>query len=172
MYLHRHAVRAVLGPVLKESQLLHETCNNIEDKSQSFHQKSASRTGALASACSTSMFAIKTKGNIDVHTDTIEPNGVVMSVVVKDVHKLAQFYNLLEADNIKGELALWHQRQEVEIQNVGDESTDQNNNITMTSEDLLQPGHVVKERWKVTLTKMHDPTTAPITKGAAVAQAS
>ncbi|XP_046980301.1 tau-tubulin kinase homolog Asator isoform X5 [Schistocerca americana] len=32
---------------------------------------------------------------------------------------------------------------------VGDESTDQNNNITMTSEDLLQPGHVVKERWKV-----------------------
>lgn len=30
-----------------------------------------------------------------------------------------------------------------------DESTDQNNNITMTSEDLLQPGHVVKERWKV-----------------------
>ncbi|XP_031331385.1 tau-tubulin kinase homolog Asator isoform X2 [Photinus pyralis] len=29
------------------------------------------------------------------------------------------------------------------------ESTDQNNNITMTSEDLLQPGHVVKERWKV-----------------------
>lgn len=31
----------------------------------------------------------------------------------------------------------------------GDESTDQNNNITMTSEDLLQPGHVVKERWKV-----------------------
>nr|CAD7200360.1 unnamed protein product [Timema douglasi] len=40
-------------------------------------------------------------------------------------------------------------RQEVEIQNVGDESTDQNNNITMTSEDLLQPGHVVKERWKV-----------------------
>ncbi|CAH0549592.1 unnamed protein product [Brassicogethes aeneus] len=28
-------------------------------------------------------------------------------------------------------------------------STDQNNNITMTSEDLLQPGHVVKERWKV-----------------------
>ncbi|CAL4064099.1 unnamed protein product, partial [Meganyctiphanes norvegica] len=24
-----------------------------------------------------------------------------------------------------------------------------NNNITMTSEDLLQPGHVVKERWKV-----------------------
>ncbi|XP_015172163.1 PREDICTED: uncharacterized protein LOC107064249 isoform X1 [Polistes dominula] len=33
--------------------------------------------------------------------------------------------------------------------NIGDESTDQNNNITMTSEDLLQPGHVVKERWKV-----------------------
>lgn len=33
--------------------------------------------------------------------------------------------------------------------NVADESTDQNNNITMTSEDLLQPGHVVKERWKV-----------------------
>ncbi|XP_075218834.1 tau-tubulin kinase asator isoform X3 [Lycorma delicatula] len=33
--------------------------------------------------------------------------------------------------------------------NVGDESTDQNNNITMTSEDLLHPGHVVKERWKV-----------------------
>nr|XP_034186999.1 tau-tubulin kinase homolog Asator isoform X2 [Osmia lignaria] len=33
--------------------------------------------------------------------------------------------------------------------NVGDESTDQNNNITMTSEDLLQPGHVVKERWRV-----------------------
>lgn len=32
---------------------------------------------------------------------------------------------------------------------VGDESTDHNNNITMTSEDLLQPGHVVKERWKV-----------------------
>lgn len=30
-----------------------------------------------------------------------------------------------------------------------DDSTDQNNNITMTSEDLLQPGHVVKERWKV-----------------------
>ncbi|XP_050302368.1 tau-tubulin kinase homolog Asator isoform X2 [Anthonomus grandis grandis] len=29
------------------------------------------------------------------------------------------------------------------------DSTDQNNNITMTSEDLLQPGHVVKERWKV-----------------------
>jgi tau tubulin kinase len=37
-------------------------------------------------------------------------------------------------------------------------STDANNNledfgpsqhITMTSEDLLQPGHVVKERWKV-----------------------
>lgn len=30
-------------------------------------------------------------------------------------------------------------------------STDQNNNnnIKMTSEDLLQPGHVVKERWKV-----------------------
>ncbi|XP_059482107.1 uncharacterized protein LOC132200567 isoform X2 [Neocloeon triangulifer] len=26
---------------------------------------------------------------------------------------------------------------------------DQNNNIKMTSEDLLQPGHVVKERWKV-----------------------
>jgi serine/threonine protein kinase len=26
---------------------------------------------------------------------------------------------------------------------------DHNNNITMTSEDLLQPGHVVKERWKV-----------------------
>lgn len=35
------------------------------------------------------------------------------------------------------------------LRNVGDESTDQNNNITMTSEDLLQPGHVVKERWKV-----------------------
>lgn len=33
--------------------------------------------------------------------------------------------------------------------NVGDESTDQNNNITMMSEDLLQPGHVVKDRWKV-----------------------
>ena len=32
---------------------------------------------------------------------------------------------------------------------VGDESTDHNNNITMTSEDLLKPGHVVKERWKV-----------------------
>uniref|UniRef100_A0A1B6EAG9 Protein kinase domain-containing protein n=2 Tax=Clastoptera arizonana TaxID=38151 RepID=A0A1B6EAG9_9HEMI len=32
---------------------------------------------------------------------------------------------------------------------VGDESTDQNNNITMTSEDLLQHGHIVKERWKV-----------------------
>ncbi|CAH1408217.1 unnamed protein product [Nezara viridula] len=31
-----------------------------------------------------------------------------------------------------------------------DESTDQNNNITMTSADLLQPGHIVKERWKVT----------------------
>ncbi|XP_066903245.1 tau-tubulin kinase homolog Asator isoform X8 [Halyomorpha halys] len=30
-----------------------------------------------------------------------------------------------------------------------DESTDQNNNITMTSADLLQPGHIVKERWKV-----------------------
>ncbi|KAK4878012.1 hypothetical protein RN001_010518 [Aquatica leii] len=29
------------------------------------------------------------------------------------------------------------------------DSTDQNNNIRMTSEDLLQPGHVVKERWKV-----------------------
>lgn len=29
------------------------------------------------------------------------------------------------------------------------ESTDHNNNIKMTSEDLLQPGHVVKERWKV-----------------------
>ncbi|XP_030759681.1 tau-tubulin kinase homolog Asator isoform X2 [Sitophilus oryzae] len=29
------------------------------------------------------------------------------------------------------------------------DSTDPNNNITMTSEDLLQPGHVVKERWKV-----------------------
>ncbi|XP_029161782.1 uncharacterized protein LOC114933415 isoform X2 [Nylanderia fulva] len=35
------------------------------------------------------------------------------------------------------------------LRNVDDESTDQNNNITMTSEDLLQPGHVVKERWKV-----------------------
>ncbi|XP_008202443.1 tau-tubulin kinase homolog Asator isoform X2 [Nasonia vitripennis] len=35
------------------------------------------------------------------------------------------------------------------LRHVGDESTDQNNNITMTSEDLLQPGHVVKERWKV-----------------------
>lgn len=33
------------------------------------------------------------------------------------------------------------------------DSTDQNNNITMTSEDLLQPGHVVKERWKVSHTK-------------------
>lgn len=32
---------------------------------------------------------------------------------------------------------------------VGDESTDPNNNITMTNEDLLQPGHVVKERWRV-----------------------
>lgn len=36
----------------------------------------------------------------------------------------------------------------------GDEEEDDNNNvssyrITMTSEDLLQPGHVVKERWKV-----------------------
>ncbi|XP_025834848.1 tau-tubulin kinase homolog Asator isoform X3 [Agrilus planipennis] len=29
------------------------------------------------------------------------------------------------------------------------DSTDHNNNIRMTSEDLLQPGHVVKERWKV-----------------------
>ncbi|XP_055373380.1 uncharacterized protein DDB_G0283357 isoform X2 [Condylostylus longicornis] len=28
-------------------------------------------------------------------------------------------------------------------------TTDRNNNIRMTSEDLLQPGHVVKERWKV-----------------------
>ena len=30
-------------------------------------------------------------------------------------------------------------------------STDQHNHqqITMASEDLLQPGHVVKERWKV-----------------------
>ncbi|KAF2881435.1 hypothetical protein ILUMI_24721 [Ignelater luminosus] len=39
------------------------------------------------------------------------------------------------------------------IQNISWEgvldSTDQNNNIKMTSEDLLQPGHVVKERWKV-----------------------
>ncbi|KAK0167601.1 hypothetical protein PV327_004976 [Microctonus hyperodae] len=42
--------------------------------------------------------------------------------------------------NYPGKLVLRH---------VGDESTDQNNNITMTSEDLLQPGHVVKERWKV-----------------------
>ncbi|XP_052131767.1 tau-tubulin kinase homolog Asator, partial [Frankliniella occidentalis] len=32
---------------------------------------------------------------------------------------------------------------------LGDESTDPNNNITMTNEDLLQPGHVVKERWRV-----------------------
>lgn len=32
---------------------------------------------------------------------------------------------------------------------IGDESTDPNNNITMTNEDLLQPGHVVKERWRV-----------------------
>ncbi|XP_066599003.1 tau-tubulin kinase homolog Asator isoform X2 [Prorops nasuta] len=35
------------------------------------------------------------------------------------------------------------------LRNVGDDSTDQNNNITMTSEDLLQQGHVIKERWKV-----------------------
>jgi Protein kinase domain len=28
-------------------------------------------------------------------------------------------------------------------------SQNNNQNITMTSEDLLQPGHVVKERWKV-----------------------
>ncbi|XP_018896748.2 tau-tubulin kinase homolog Asator isoform X2 [Bemisia tabaci] len=34
-------------------------------------------------------------------------------------------------------------------ENVGDETTDTDKNITMTSEDLLQPGHVVKERWKV-----------------------
>ncbi|XP_021929053.1 tau-tubulin kinase homolog Asator isoform X1 [Zootermopsis nevadensis] len=40
-------------------------------------------------------------------------------------------------------------KQEAPLHHVGDESTDQNNNITMTSEDLLQPGHVVKERWKV-----------------------
>ncbi|XP_018049254.1 PREDICTED: uncharacterized protein LOC108687803 isoform X1 [Atta colombica] len=39
--------------------------------------------------------------------------------------------------------------EDLALRNVGDESTDQNNNITMTSEDLLQPGHVVKERWKV-----------------------
>ncbi|XP_078050960.1 tau-tubulin kinase asator isoform X3 [Augochlora pura] len=45
----------------------------------------------------------------------------------------------------------WHpvHSTNVLLRNVGDESTDQNNNITMTSEDLLQPGHVVKERWKV-----------------------
>ncbi|XP_017764470.1 PREDICTED: uncharacterized protein LOC108553902 isoform X2 [Eufriesea mexicana] len=45
----------------------------------------------------------------------------------------------------------WHLDQSTTLQprNVGDESTDQNNNITMMSEDLLQPGHVVKERWKV-----------------------
>ncbi|XP_020706671.2 tau-tubulin kinase homolog Asator isoform X2 [Athalia rosae] len=35
------------------------------------------------------------------------------------------------------------------LRHVGDESTDQNNNITVMSMDLLQPGHVVKERWKV-----------------------
>ncbi|XP_076223927.1 tau-tubulin kinase asator isoform X3 [Nomia melanderi] len=45
----------------------------------------------------------------------------------------------------------WHPDHSTNLlpRNVGDESTDQNNNITMTSEDLLQPGHVVKERWKV-----------------------
>lgn len=30
-----------------------------------------------------------------------------------------------------------------------EESTDHNNNITMTNEDLLQPGNIIKERWKV-----------------------
>lgn len=44
---------------------------------------------------------------------------------------------------------LCFRKQEPPLHHVGDESTDQNNNITMTSEDLLQPGHVVKERWKV-----------------------
>jgi hypothetical protein len=44
---------------------------------------------------------------------------------------------------------LYFRKQEAPLHHVGDESTDQNNNITMTSEDLLQPGHVVKERWKV-----------------------
>ncbi|XP_024936854.1 tau-tubulin kinase homolog Asator isoform X2 [Cephus cinctus] len=45
----------------------------------------------------------------------------------------------------------WHPNHpgKLVLRHVGDESTDQNNNITMTSEDLLQPGHVVKERWKV-----------------------
>ncbi|XP_043483044.1 tau-tubulin kinase homolog Asator isoform X2 [Leptopilina heterotoma] len=46
----------------------------------------------------------------------------------------------------------WHPNHPEKLisRHVGDESTDQNNNITMTSENLLQPGHVVKERWKVT----------------------
>ncbi|XP_046741888.1 uncharacterized protein LOC124408761 isoform X3 [Diprion similis] len=45
----------------------------------------------------------------------------------------------------------WHPNHpgKLVLRHVGDESTDQNNNITMTSVDLLQPGHVVKERWKV-----------------------
>lgn len=43
-----------------------------------------------------------------------------------------------------------HQRNRVTFR-VRSPSTDQNNNnnIKMASEDLLQPGHVVKERWKV-----------------------
>ena len=32
---------------------------------------------------------------------------------------------------------------------MADDNNNFTKNITMTSEDLLQPGHVVKERWKV-----------------------
>lgn len=46
-------------------------------------------------------------------------------------------------------MSFYYRKQDVPLHHVRDESTDQNNNITMTSEDLLQPGHVVKERWKV-----------------------
>lgn len=40
-----------------------------------------------------------------------------------------------------------------------------NKNITMTSEDLLQPGHVVKERWKVVSTPLPSPSHPPSVPG-------
>ncbi|XP_017775238.1 PREDICTED: uncharacterized protein LOC108561688 isoform X2 [Nicrophorus vespilloides] len=54
--------------------------------------------------------------------------------------KMPQFDGISEKERNRAKKSSWEGHLD---------STDQNNNITMTSEDLLQPGHVVKERWKV-----------------------